>query len=461
MKKNLDSYFKNKLSRPQSPPPDAWSKIASHLPQKSKRRIFPMIWKSAAVIALLIGLWGTGYWFGHNNAKTEVGDRVTGTTAAGENSPVSTVSQTGPSVTAHTSQNPSESDVQNLVGSETLTVTEEDSFAHHTPSQQRFSESANGMSSGEDSPNTSPSAAPLQFYGPGWGISEPEKNPVAYPKFEMDPSLSSMENAWPDAKFALHNPETNPFEKKTNKKNKKNQKNMDFDRFHVAGFMSPMSLNSFVGSSMLSDEMSSFKTENSIILAYGLKGGYSLSPTVKLRTGLSVVGFEQITKNVPIASSAKNMSAHLNSVENVHYKGPLRIGDSAKDPAAGMEGNTSTGDIRQQSQYYEIPLEAEVRLVETGSIGISATGGASTWLLSKNKIYVHTDGFTEELGRANNLNTTSFSANLGLKFDMKLTEDVQLNLEPGFKYLINPVNNIEKFNPYTIGVNAGVSVSLK
>ena len=71
------------------------------------------------------------------------------------------------------------------------------------------------------------------------------------------------------------------------------------------------------------------------------------------------------------------------------------------------------------------------------------------------------DDYTQELGEANNLNKVSFSANAGLKFDMNLTDNIKLNVEPNFRYLINPVNNIEKYNPYTVGVNAGLSISLK
>src|SRR5690606_41774847 len=80
---------------------------------------------------------------------------------------------------------------------------------------------------------------------------------------------------------------------------------------------------------------------------------------------------------------------------------------------------------------------------------------------SKNKIYAYTDEISENMGEATNLNKTSFSANAGLKFDLKLTDQIQFNVEPNFKYLMNPVNNIEKFNPYTVGVNAGVTVSFK
>ncbi|MFV0304463.1 MAG: hypothetical protein ACK5IC_03145, partial [Moheibacter sp.] len=238
----------------------------------------------------------------------------------------------------------------------------------------------------------------------------------------------------------------------------KSKKIIDFDRFYISGFASPMSLNTFIGSSMLADAMSDYKTENSITLAYGVKGAYAINQNIKLRTGVSVVGFEQITKDVPLSINLDSRPiANSAKSTNIAYSGSLTISSFSDDEF----GRNISGDTQQQSQYIEIPLEAEITLFKTNSIGISATGGGSTWLLSKNKIYVHTDDYTQELGKATNLNKTSFSANAGVKFDMKLMDNVDLNIEPSFKYLINPVNNIERYNPYTVGVNAGVTVSLE
>jgi len=292
---------------------------------------------------------------------------------------------------------------------------------------------------------------------------------------EKNPQISLNQNK-------AENPFTNPLleelekenkalialnSKENKKKKSKNdyKKKPEFDRFYISGFVSPMALNTFVGSSMLADDMSQYKTENNITLAYGLKGAYALSPRVKIRTGVSVVGFEQITQNVPLSASIENGSAFSvhDARNNVKYHGNLRIENHQATSLAESELNYKTlnGDIQQQSQYIEIPVEAEVSLFQTNSIGISATAGGSTWLLSKNKIFAHTEDYTEELGKAENLNNTSFSANAGLTFDMKISESVNINVEPAFKYLINPVNDIEKYNPYTVGVNAGITVSLK
>src|SRR5690606_17599558 len=180
-------------------------------------------------------------------------------------------------------------------------------------------------------------------------------------------------------------------------------------------------------------------TENSVTLAYGIKGAYSLSPTLKLRTGVSVVGLEQITNQVPIAVdiTERYELSPVDEFNNVKYNGNIRINNhSPANSLMEMElsGRMGYGSIQQQASYIEIPVEAELSLFQTNSIGISATGGGSTWLLSKNKIYVHIDDYTQELGEASNLNKVSFSANAGLKFDLSLTDNVKLNVEPNFRY---------------------------
>src|SRR5690606_962426 len=117
--------------------------------------------------------------------------------------------------------------------------------------------------------------------------------------------------------------------------------------------------------------------------------------------------FEQLTKDVPLAANIEYVNAALGSPNkadhvNIKYHGELRVDNNLVSSNALGELNNKTieGNLRQQSQYIEIPVEAEIALFKTGSIGISATGGGSTWLLSKNKIYVHTEGYTEELGKA-------------------------------------------------------------
>lgn len=453
MKSKLDKYFKQKLEAPQQPPADAWEFIQGRLPEpKEKKRIFPFWLKLSGITATLLLMVGLGYWLGSEQAAipdnpdyviqpeaSSSGTVESGEQIAIEENPDYSSTNEGIPAAREDSLNFGEGNSGNLTYSFTTDnfINENrDLYAGYFPGREQ-DETLN-----------------RHAYGLSWdGLNLSPDKLVSITGIQVNPNLNK------ELLFAS-NAKSNP------EKEKKKKKRTDFDRFHLSAFASPLAFNTFVGNSMLADEMSQYKTENSVTLAYGIKGAYSLSPILKLRTGVSVVGLEQITNQVPIAVdiTERHELSSVDKFNNVKYNGNIRIDNhSPANSLMEMElsGRMGYGSIQQQASYIEIPVEAELSLFQTNSIGISATGGGSTWLLSKNKIYVHIDDYTQELGEASNLNKVSFSANAGLKFDLSLTENVKLNVEPNFRYLINPVNNINKYNPYTVGVNAGVTVSFR
>lgn len=478
MKQNLDKYFKQKLDVPQQPPKDAWEFIQNQIPkQQEKKRFVPFWMRLSGIAAVLLLMVGLGYWLGTMNNP---------------------VVQSTPQLVIHPNGNSNNSGLNSHVNSNNPEIQNSGNSSHEIPNYIS-SESERNMYESNSNLNSTAVYSENRIYSQNQNSQfihssnsnfDSESNFNAFVNPNQN-SIQTLNNSSENPYLAFNNfsnpkldlnplPTINDAQLNQNKnpelllvlddhpkKETKKKKRTDFDRFYVSGFVSPLAFNSFVGNSMLADEMSQYSTENSVTLAYGVKAAYSLTPNLKIRTGVSMVGLEQITKNVPLEVQVAGAAslASVDKINNINYGGNVRIDNN---PAAVsvlgtelIQQKSGFGNMQQQTSYVEIPLEAELSLLQTNSIGISATGGASTWVLSKNKIYVHTEDYTEELGKANNLNDVTFSANAGLKFDMKLTDNVKLNVEPNFRYLVNPVNNIEKYNPYTVGVNAGVSVSLK
>ncbi|SMC61143.1 hypothetical protein [Moheibacter sediminis] len=475
MKDKLDKYIKQNLNSPQQPPQDAWEFIQTRIPkEKEKKRIIPFWVRLSGIAAVLLLMVGFGYWLGtYNTSDIELNQ---GIAVNPSNNSTASESQT----INNSNQENFENNVPNYIQSERNVLNSNDNSSQIHPaifdrnkvySQNYIQNNHNNNSNNETHDlnfnsfvqNTQQTfgeliAENLSALNNSWNNLDVNLNPITsltLPNIN-DANLSKNKN--PELLLVL---EDKP------KEEKKKKKKIDYDRFHISAFASPLAFNTFVGNSMLADEMSQYNTENNVTLAYGVKAAYSVSPTLKIRTGVSMVGLEQITKNVPleVQVAGANSLLSVDKINNINYGGNVRIDNNPM--AASLLGTELTqqksgyGNMQQQTSYVEIPLEAELSLFQTNSIGISATGGGSTWVLSKNKIYVHTDDYTQELGEANNLNNVTFSANAGLKFDMNLTENIKLNVEPNFRYLVNPVNNIEKYNPYTVGVNAGISVSLK
>lgn len=459
MRRRIDQYFKKGLNVPQEPPVGSWEFIQQNITKKEKKRVFPFWIKISGIAALFLMMIGGGYMVEREldspNTQQPIVNSSSDKYEDLENN----------------------SDVFNPTKNEASVLSSSSHFQTESPSDLGLNKTGKSyvgivLPAAENSNKIQSSENSLELLMNGNSIehqqSEIEKNIL-----KTQPQIAWIMPSWNESSIESEKKEMSENEEiktslvvhnSTKKSKSFKKKNTDFDRFYIAGFASPMAFNTFVGSSMLADEMSQYDTENSITLAYGVKAGYAVSPTVKLRTGISMIGFEQITKDVPLASNIQSRELPaVDQINNVNYNGNLRIDNSLSASFSDEELNNKVGNgnIQQQSSYIEIPVEAEVALFKTNSIGISATAGGSTWLLSKNKIYVHTEEYTEELGKASNLNNVSFSANAGLKFDLNLSESVQLNLEPNFKYLVNPVNDIKNYNPYTVGVNAGVSVSLK
>lgn len=477
MKKNLDKYIKENLNSPQLPPQDAWEFIQSRIPrEQEKKRIFPFWARLSGIAAVLLLMVGFGYWLGtYNSSEIEFDQGIAV-------NPSSNSVESESQIKNNSNNESSEEIVPNYIQSDKNIMNSNNNSSKNYPinfdGNKVYSNNYNNNQSNHNYNNSisnNNESHDLNFNSFSKNITETFNELVGE-------NLSELNNSWKNLNpiSSLNIPNINDANLNKNNSNelllalednpkdeKKKKKKADFDRFHISAFASPLSFNTFVGNSMLADEMSQYNTENSVTLAYGMKAAYSVSPTLKIRTGVSIVGMEQITKNVPLEVQVGNTAslASTDRINNINYGGNVRIDNNPM--AASLVGTeliqqrSGFGNMQQQTSYIEIPLEAELSLFQTNSIGISATGGGSTWVLSKNKIYVHTEDYTQELGEANNLNNVTFSANAGLKFDLNLTDNVKLNVEPNFRYLVNPVNNIEKYNPYTVGVNAGVSISLK
>ncbi|HBY67528.1 MAG TPA: hypothetical protein DEG69_07095, partial [Flavobacteriaceae bacterium] len=100
----------------------------------------------------------------------------------------------------------------------------------------------------------------------------------------------------------------------------------------------------------------------------------------------------------------------------------------------------STGgnaQIIQDISYYEVPLELKYAIVNN-RFGVNMIGGLSTLFLGNNEISVEDGGFRSVLGEANNLNQVSFTTNVGVGFDYKISKRLKFNVEPMFKYQLNP-----------------------
>ena len=199
-----------------------------------------------------------------------------------------------------------------------------------------------------------------------------------------------------------------------------------------------------------------------------LKGSYAVNNRLKITAGINRVSFNNTTNNVIVLSdnsfsaNSDGASSRLQNVQlnsDVNYASLMLISRPRISQNSVPEAiNTlQTGSLEQRFGFIEIPLEVEYRVIDK-KLGVNLSGGFSTLLLNENEISADINGQSTLIGVANNFNNTSFSANFGVGVDYRLSEKININLEPKFKYQLNTFNNTSgDFKPFFIGVYTGLS----
>ena len=90
-------------------------------------------------------------------------------------------------------------------------------------------------------------------------------------------------------------------------------------------------------------------------------------------------------------------------------------------------------------------------------LGVNLIGGVSSLFLVDNMVSLESGGLVTDIGQANNVNDVNFSTNVGIGINYEFSQNLQLNVEPMFKYQLNTFTETAgDFRPYAIGVYSGV-----
>lgn len=206
-------------------------------------------------------------------------------------------------------------------------------------------------------------------------------------------------------------------------------------------------------------------------LSYGLSVAYEISDKLKIRSGVHRVDYGYSTDDVEFSSSLE--SSAIGQITNVNYSATARnivVASSAPDARSNTtedivsfaqdfsgQGLSQNGAMTQQFGYLEVPVELEYALVDR-KFGVNLIGGVSSLFLVDNSISLSSGELTTQMGEANNVNNVNFSTNVGIGVNYKFSPNVQLNVEPVFKYQLNTFSRTEgTFQPFTVGVYSGVS----
>lgn len=499
-KKQIDRLFRERFKDFESVPPESvWQDIATqlHPEEKKKRRAVPFWYKAAGVAAGLLVFLAVGSLFinpkdlapelitdnenekkQHSPAPDQEIPEQTHVVSTEEKTPDN--AEEGPSEAQTSETKPS----NNTIVSTTSALPDPEKEQEQTsPSKKGRASDATAVTASTESkkpennqdtkePITRENSSPTTEQGIA-GHSDAEKNTSQ----EKEKHISSEKD-----REAIAAEETDKeSEKETSKKSlleyvKEKEEKEDAvvleegpsNRWDIYPTVAPVYYSSFGNGSSIDSQFSDNPKSGDVNFSYGVQVSYAFSDKLSVRTGINKVALSYVTEGIEFAASDPNAA-----LKNIDYSNPdviVAVGNQgtlapppSHVPTVTEDGQVITprngiisGTMSQQLDYLEVPLELKYDLLDT-RFGIQMIGGMSTLVLNNNEIRVQSSGFENTIGSANNLNDLSFSTNLGVGFHYKLSQKFLFNMEPMFKYQLNPYSGRSDFKPYYLGVYSGFS----
>ena len=230
---------------------------------------------------------------------------------------------------------------------------------------------------------------------------------------------------------------------------------------------SPIYYNSISNGSPIDETFADNTKAGDVDLSYGVNVGYDVSKRLTVRTGIHKVDYSYSTQDIALVPSINGNDLTTiafrtdgNSFDIKDKEIPTNIVYSQyqlPSSESSIREKQIEGNLNQRMSYIEVPVELKYALLDK-KLGINVIGGVSTLLLTENSILLDAPELVTEIGEATNVNDISFSTNIGVGIDYKVSNQIEFNVEPMLKYQLNTFSgNTGNFKPYSIGVYTGVS----
>ncbi len=515
-KKNIDRLFQEKFKDFEVAPNDAiWNRITESLPnnEKKKRRVIPIWWQIAGVAAGVVLLLSIGFSFFNSEENSSNTPVIVNTetennsdTKKNENSTLDSSNESTKFSEELDNTSLVESDVNqnnednNTDSNDALTNTSSQPFNNGTKTPSLLTEN----NSTKQTSKTLKSSVNELINGENASKNTVAANDKIQNTEKTNTEISNNQIIDSELKKALENnsssvteitkgddlkesnssavtdkqKEANVIEKEKESienaiaENKiddliEKEKDDESNRWSIAPNVAPVYFASLGEGSPIHNQFNTNSKGSDINMSYGITGSYAISDKIKVRAGVNRVNLNYTTSGVYAFSGtdiivASNDNGSQSNQGNITLREGTNVAlmsSKVMNRASAPEVfNTKlTGDLDQRFGFIEIPLEIEYKLLDK-KFGLNVVGGFSTFFLNENEIFADIDGTSTLIGEANNINSTSFSANFGLGLNYNVTKKWNINLEPQFKYQINTFNNtFGNFRPFFIGLYTGIN----
>ena len=466
-RKNIDKPFQEKLTTFETvPPQEVWNNIKIELEKKKKRKMIPLWWKLSGIAALLIlGLWISNALLFDNSKKVIVHEESKITEEIKIENPSSNSQlKTNKRIIVFNSSSTIKKNIVNQKNkANNFMVTDKKTnnkmglqnqklaqIVMKTPIFNNSStknhilqtESNKGLYSNVIDKNTSDNKL----------ITETDTNKIAVSDNQSNKNQSNKSSVALDENKKtkeIANTQPNELDKIVKEKEKKPIKQKNQNRWQINSTVAPIYYSSMVEGSSLDSKFETNKKVYNTSKSIGIGVNYILNKKLKIRTGINSLSVNYDTNDIPINPTIGNGAI-------------LTIQGSSFDFGfAGVSQNNPNPKItvNQQMGYFEMPLEISYSVLNK-KICIDLIGGMSTLVLNQNSISTSVMQEKVSLGKANNLNNVHFSGNIGLGLKYEILKQLDLKVEPVFKYQINTYNSLNSNSkPYIFGIYSGIGFS--
>lgn len=474
-KKNIDRLFQEKFKNFEAHPSErVWAGIVKNQ-KKDNRRVIPLWWKVGGIAAGLLLLFGLG-------TLLLPSDSTEATPLVNQDI-ITTQSETNQSVVKNSI------DTREQQTTDQITITSNEQVIATTNLSQRNSQTksnitttsnASGLKSGKTSrSNSKINTSPLSSESNGLiaysdvnntttsstekkatttnQVTKGQKTTIG--KEDKPSTVAANETVATKEKDLVEEAKQIELNKEVNTVALEDE-NTNNSRWDVGAVAAPVYYGDFGGSG-LDKQFADNDKSGDVNLSYGLQVSYAISPKLKIRTGINNVDLSYNTND--ISFSTNSLGRTLRGVNYADNAKTIAIADNSTtqnnfnaEGAIPNIGVTANGSLQQQLSYLEVPLEA-VYVISDKRVGVSLVGGVSTLFLNNNEVILSSNEFSTNLGTASGVNEVSFTTNIGVGLDYKMTDKVIFNIEPSLKYQLNSFDNtVVDFQPYYLGVYTGV-----
>ncbi|WP_242131066.1 hypothetical protein [Aestuariivivens marinum] len=512
-KKHIDRLFQEKFKDFEATPSNAvWTNIEAQLEKKKKRRVIPIWWRYAGVAALLVLLLALGSLYFNSGNKIELPtnqvvetespnaiEKATEDSSKNENNENNLAPSDSEAVIANSKENQIEERNDDFNDNSFLNnnpaklikpvVSQNQSaIASEHVEEQGHNKLSKRNNNSKDAETNTPNVVKdnvlqnqdTKIADNNSALNNPRKNTV-------NDKVSPFKFRETDLGFNVQNTDTSALAQ-TNTDDKTEPSIEDlidkdikelieeekFSRWSVAPNAAPVYFNSLGEGSSIDPQFNSNAKTSELNMSYGIKASYAVNKRLRIRSGVNKVRLGYNTNDVVVFQSigapentisaalpnikSESSNYTLNSVNTSDNMSFASADNFNPKVSSGLLSSATNTSLNQEFGFIEVPLEIQYTLLDK-KFGVNVIGGFSSFFLNENKIYSETSSSRTLIGEANNINKVSYSANLGLGLNYKITKQLDLNLEPLFKYQINTFSNTSgNFKPYFIGVYTGFAI---